>query len=63
MNLTLRLSVNGEHREMTLDDPRVTLLDLLRERLQLTGALEVGEPVLALNNVPRGLASLPVRVS
>jgi xanthine dehydrogenase YagT iron-sulfur-binding subunit len=37
MNLSLRLSVNGEQREMTLDDPRVTLLDLLRERLQLTG--------------------------
>jgi len=37
MNLSLRLTVNGEHREMTLHDPRVTLLDLLRERLQLTG--------------------------
>ena len=37
MNLSLRLAVNGEQREMTLDDPRVTLLDLLRERLQLTG--------------------------
>jgi xanthine dehydrogenase YagT iron-sulfur-binding subunit len=37
MNLSLRLTVNGEHREITLDDPRVTLLDLLRERLQLTG--------------------------
>ena len=37
MNLSLRLTVNGEQREITLDDPRVTLLDLLRERLQLTG--------------------------
>jgi xanthine dehydrogenase YagT iron-sulfur-binding subunit len=37
MNLSLRLTVNGEQRETTLDDPRVTLLDLLRERLQLTG--------------------------
>jgi xanthine dehydrogenase YagT iron-sulfur-binding subunit len=37
MILSLRLTVNGEQREMTLDDPRVTLLDLLRERLQLTG--------------------------
>jgi xanthine dehydrogenase YagT iron-sulfur-binding subunit len=37
MNLSLRLTVNGEQRDMTLDDPRVTLLDLLRERLQLTG--------------------------
>jgi xanthine dehydrogenase YagT iron-sulfur-binding subunit len=37
MNSSLRLTVNGEQREITLDDPRVTLLDLLRERLQLTG--------------------------
>ena len=37
MNLSLRLTVNGEQREITLDDPRVTLLDLLRERLQLSG--------------------------
>jgi xanthine dehydrogenase YagT iron-sulfur-binding subunit len=31
------LTVNGEPRNIVLDDPRVTLLDLLRERLQLTG--------------------------
>ena len=37
MNLSLRLTVNGEPRDIVLDDPRVTLLDLLRERLQLTG--------------------------
>src|ERR1700744_5208480 len=37
MNLTVRLTVNGEPRTVALDDPRVTLLDLLRERLQLTG--------------------------
>src|ERR1700753_889846 len=37
MNLSLRLTVNGEQRDIALDDPRVTLLDLLRERLQLTG--------------------------
>jgi xanthine dehydrogenase YagT iron-sulfur-binding subunit len=37
MNLPLRLTVNGEPRDFVLDDPRVTLLDLLRERLQLTG--------------------------
>jgi xanthine dehydrogenase YagT iron-sulfur-binding subunit len=29
--------VNGVSREVVLDDPRVTLLDLLRERLELTG--------------------------
>ncbi|MBV9560422.1 MAG: (2Fe-2S)-binding protein [Bradyrhizobium sp.] len=37
MNLPLSLTVNGERRELVLDDPRVTLLDLLRERLELTG--------------------------
>jgi xanthine dehydrogenase YagT iron-sulfur-binding subunit len=37
MNLPIRLTVNGEPRDVVLDDPRVTLLDLLRERLQLTG--------------------------
>src|SRR5579864_847882 len=37
MTLTIRLTVNGERRDIVLDDPRVTLLDLLRERLQLTG--------------------------
>jgi xanthine dehydrogenase YagT iron-sulfur-binding subunit len=29
--------VNGAARKVALDDPRVTLLDLLRERLDLTG--------------------------
>ena len=37
MNPSLRLTINGERREIELDDPRVTLLDLLRERLHLTG--------------------------
>src|SRR5215469_14183912 len=37
MNLSLMLTINGEPRNLVLDDPRVTLLDLLRERLQLTG--------------------------
>src|SRR3569833_1477014 len=37
MNLTVRLTINGEPRTLALDDPRVTLLDLLRERLHLTG--------------------------
>jgi xanthine dehydrogenase YagT iron-sulfur-binding subunit len=37
MNLSLMLTINGEPRNVVLDDPRVTLLDLLRERLQLTG--------------------------
>src|SRR4051795_3707206 len=38
MTIPLRISLNGQPREITLDDPRVTLLDLLRERLGLTGA-------------------------
>jgi xanthine dehydrogenase YagT iron-sulfur-binding subunit len=37
MNLSISLTVNGERREVELEDPRVTLLDLLRERLLLTG--------------------------
>ncbi|WOH80077.1 (2Fe-2S)-binding protein [Bradyrhizobium sp. BEA-2-5] len=37
MNLPLSLTINGVRREIALDDPRVTLLDLLRERLHLTG--------------------------
>jgi xanthine dehydrogenase YagT iron-sulfur-binding subunit len=37
MNFSVRLTVNGVRREVELDDPRVTLLDLLRERLDLTG--------------------------
>ena len=37
MNLPISLTVNGVRRSVELDDPRVTLLDLLRERLDLTG--------------------------
>jgi xanthine dehydrogenase YagT iron-sulfur-binding subunit len=37
MNMLISLTVNGESRDIALDDPRVTLLDLLRERLDLTG--------------------------
>ena len=38
MTYTIHLSLNGTPREIALDDPRVTLLDLLRERIGLTGA-------------------------
>lgn len=38
MNLSISLTVNGERRTIDLDDPRVTLLDLLRDSLGLTGA-------------------------
>ena len=37
MSLSINLTINGASRAITLDDPRVTLLDLLRERLDLTG--------------------------
>jgi xanthine dehydrogenase YagT iron-sulfur-binding subunit len=35
-NLVIRLTVNGRQQHLTVD-PRVTLLDVLRERLDLTG--------------------------
>jgi xanthine dehydrogenase YagT iron-sulfur-binding subunit len=37
MGFSITLIVNGVTRTIALDDPRVTLLDLLRERLDLTG--------------------------
>ena len=37
MTHSISLTVNGERREIALGDPRVTLLDALRERLDLTG--------------------------
>ena len=37
MSFPLFLAINGTRCDMVLDDPRVTLLDLLRERLDLTG--------------------------
>ena len=38
MSLSLSLNINGQPRTVDIDDPRITLLDLLRERLALTGA-------------------------
>jgi xanthine dehydrogenase YagT iron-sulfur-binding subunit len=37
MSLSVTLTINRVPRRVELDDPRVTLLDLLRERLDLTG--------------------------
>jgi len=37
MSYAVTLTINGVRTEVALDDPRVTLLDLLRERLDLTG--------------------------
>src|ERR1700752_3364210 len=38
MSFSVNLTINGQDRTVALDDPRVTLVDLLRERLALTGA-------------------------
>lgn len=38
MPLAVSLKINGEAKTVAIDDPRITLLDLLRERLGLTGA-------------------------
>jgi len=38
MSHSISLTVNGAGHDLTLDDPRITLLDLLRERLDLTGS-------------------------
>src|SRR5271170_1102189 len=37
MSFPITLTINGVPHSVELDDPRVTLLDLLRERLHLTG--------------------------
>ena len=37
MSLSINLTINGTQRTVELEDPRVTLLDLLREHLELTG--------------------------
>jgi xanthine dehydrogenase YagT iron-sulfur-binding subunit len=37
MNHSISLTVNGVRRDIALADPRVTLLDLLREQLDLPG--------------------------
>jgi xanthine dehydrogenase YagT iron-sulfur-binding subunit len=37
VSFPISLTVNGVKRNVELDDPRVTLLDLLRERLDLPG--------------------------
>src|SRR5260370_23322971 len=38
MTLSISLTVNGARRDIELGDPRVRLLDLLRERLDLPGS-------------------------
>jgi xanthine dehydrogenase YagT iron-sulfur-binding subunit len=38
MGIPIAIVVNGRRHDIAIDDPRITLLDLLRERLHLTGA-------------------------
>ncbi|MEQ1780305.1 MAG: (2Fe-2S)-binding protein [Hyphomonadaceae bacterium] len=38
MSLSVSITINGDVHAIDIDDPRVTLLDLLRERLALMGA-------------------------
>jgi xanthine dehydrogenase YagT iron-sulfur-binding subunit len=37
MSFAITITINGVEHAVALEDPRVTLLDLLRERLDLTG--------------------------
>ena len=37
MSISISLTINGARRDVTVEDARVTLLDLLRERLALPG--------------------------
>jgi len=37
MSFSVTLTINGVERVVDIDDPRITLLDLLRERLDMTG--------------------------
>lgn len=54
---------NGAHMCAGLHLARLEMTALLEVMLEKVTRFEIGEPVLALNNVLRGLASLPVRVS
>lgn len=54
---------NGTHMCAGLHLARLEMTALLEVLLEKVTRFEIGEPVLALNNVLRGLASLPVRVS
>lgn len=66
MNITL--TINGTRREIALDDPRVTLLDLLRERLDLTGTKkgcdrgQCGACTVLVDGVPARSCILPLSV-
>jgi cytochrome P450 len=54
---------NGTHMCAGLHLARLEMTALLEVLIEKVQHFEIGEPVLALNNVLRGLKSLPVRVS
>lgn len=54
---------NGTHMCAGLHLARLEMTALLEVMVDKVARFDIGEPVLALNNVLRGLASLPVRVS
>ncbi|MBH5386979.1 cytochrome P450 [Bradyrhizobium diversitatis] len=53
---------NGTHMCAGLHLARLEMTALLEVLVERVAGFEIGEPVLALNNVLRGLAALPVRV-
>lgn len=53
---------NGTHMCAGLHLARLEMMALLEVLVEKVERFEIGEPVLALNNVLRGLALLPVRV-
>lgn len=54
---------NGTHMCAGLHLARLEMTALLEALVEKVARFDIGEPVRALNNVLRGLASLPVRVS
>lgn len=54
---------NGTHMCAGLHLARLEITALLEVLIEKVRRFEIGEPVLALNNVLRGLSALPVRVS
>ena len=54
---------NGTHMCAGLHLARLEMTALLEVLIEKVARFDIGEPVLALNNVLRGLSSLPVRVS
>ncbi len=54
---------NGTHMCAGLHLARLEMTALLEVLVEKVARFDIGEPVLALNNVLRGLASLPVRVA